>query len=174
MIRLGNKMMDKITTIFMDVDGTLTDGKVYYSDNGEESKAFHIKDGLLISAMVGLGYRFIVVTGRESTVVIKRMNELGVTEVYQRISNKKAFVKRYIENAHISESVCAYIGDDLNDLGVMKTVGFRACPADSCFEVKEIADYVSNYHGGNGAVREILEFISKENGDWAQVISRYE
>lgn len=166
--------MNRITTIFLDVDGTLTDGKINYNSEGIEVKAFHIKDGLIISAMVKLGYKFVVVTGRESSIVIRRMSELGVNEVFQKVSDKKEFIFKYLENAHISGKECCYIGDDLNDVAIMKHMGFRGCPADGCIEVKMISDFVSTYKGGEGAVRDVLEFMLKQNGDWEQITSQYE
>lgn len=166
--------MNRITTIFLDIDGTLTDGKLYYNSEGVETKAFNIKDGLIISAMIRQGYKFVVVTGRESSIVDRRMSEIGVTEVYQKVSAKEEFILKYLENTHISEMECCYIGDDLNDVAIMKHMGFKGCPADGCAEVKMISDFVSTYKGGEGAVREILEFMLKQDGVWEQIVIQYE
>lgn len=166
--------MNRISLIFLDIDGTLTDGKIYYNSDGIETKAFNIKDGLIISAMVKIGYRFVVVTGRESSIVCDRMSELGVTDIFQKVCSKKEFVKKYLVNRGVSQEECCYIGDDLNDVAAMKDLGFKGCPADSCEEVKRIADFVSEYKGGEGAVREILEFLIKQNCDWIKIVNQYE
>ena len=112
--------MSKITTVFLDVDGTLTDGKIYYDSQNNEMKAFNIKDGLIIYFMARNGYNFVIVTGRESNIVTRRMEELGVSEIYQGISIKDDFIKEYLGTRHLEYEACAYLGDDLNDLMAMK------------------------------------------------------
>ena len=152
-----------IKIIILDIDGTLTDGLLYYSSSGEEIKSFNIKDGMIISAMNRLGYEFIVVTGKRSLMVERRMNELGISAVFQDISDKCEFIDSYIESKSYNYSDIAYIGDDLNDLKIMKKVGWNACPKDACAEVKLISDFVSELAGGHGAVREILEKLLDMN-----------
>lgn len=154
--------MKKIKTIFLDVDGTLTDGKVYYDASGNEMKAFHVQDGLILAAMVRQGYRFVVITGRKSEIVTRRMSELGITDVYQGIADKKEFIKEFLLQNAITEDSCGYIGDDLNDLEAMRMVAWAACPANACREVRDIAITASK-EGGNGAVRELLEQLLEQN-----------
>lgn len=166
--------MSKAKTIFLDIDGTLTDGKVYYTSGGDEIKTFDIKDGLIISSMVKLGYVFIIVTGRKSSIVDKRMKELGVEEVYQGVTDKYIFVDEYLKDKKTDYSACVYIGDDLNDVKIMKKMGITGCPNNACKEIKRCVDIVSDFNGGDGAVRQILEHILKKNNDWAGLMEIYE
>lgn len=166
--------MNIIKHIFLDVDGTLTDGKIYYNSEGVEIKAFNVKDGLIISSMVKVGYRFIVVTGRRSQLVEKRMKELGIEEIFQGVLSKKKFIFKYMEAHQMLPSLCGYLGDDLNDLVIMKEMGFRGCPADACAEIKSIADFVSEKKGGEGAARDILERLIYQNDDWEAIKKIYD
>ncbi|ADQ15477.1 KdsC family phosphatase [Halanaerobium hydrogeniformans] len=165
--------MQKINTIFLDVDGTLTDGKVYL-DNGEnEFKAFDVKDGLIIVSALALNYNIIIMTGRKSQVVARRAAELGIEEFYQGIRDKKSKIKELMKENNFSYENLAYLGDDLNDLAVMKEAAFAACPADAAADVKKIADFVSKFDGGNGAVREILTHLLKEKNDYDKVLELF-
>lgn len=164
----------RIETYFIDVDGTLTDGKIYYSQQGDEVKAFSIKDGLILSRLKQLGSEIVVITGRESKIVEKRMKELGITEVYQDVSDKALFLNKYINEKKLNKDYTCYIGDDLNDLAAMKLAGKRACPVDACEEIREFADYISKKKGGDGAIRDIMEHFLKESNDWDQVLSTYD
>ena len=166
--------MNLIKYIFLDVDGTLTDGKVYYSSSNEEIKVFDIKDGLILSVFVKCGFHIVVVTGRKSSIVINRMLELGIKEVYQGVKNKKEFLKKYFVEHHISKRETCYIGDDLNDVAAMRLCEFKACPRNACLEVCELADYVSVYTGGRGAIRDIFEKIAKAQNIWENIIKMYE
>lgn len=150
----------KIKMLIMDVDGTLTDGKVYYGTDGTETKAFHIKDGYGIKHLLpNYGILPVIITGRTSNVVSKRAKELGIHEVHQGIADKIKVLlelkKKYcLEKRHI-----AYIGDDLIDIECMKECGIIGCPADAVKEIREIADYVCCLDGGEGAVREFIDFL---------------
>lgn len=144
----------------MDVDGTLTDGKIYLGQNNELCKAFNIKDGCGIHDIaIPKGIIPVIITGRVSDIVLNRCRELGIEEVYQGIDNK---AERLCSITSDFSSV-AYIGDDINDLHCMNIVkkagGIVGCPADAADAVKRIADYVSLYNGGEGAVRDFIEWI---------------
>ena len=166
--------MSRIKAFFLDVDGTLTDGKIYYSQSGEELKSFNIKDGLILSKMRKLGYEIVVITGRESSIVERRMKELGITEIYQSVSDKKQFFIDYLKENEISADEICFVGDDLNDISVMKLCGRSACPEDACEEVRMIADFVSHKNGGDGAVREIIEHLLKQDDSWHRLLSLFE
>lgn len=166
--------MADIRHMVLDVDGTLTDGKVCYSSGGEELKAFNIKDGLALAALSRLGVHIIVMTGRKSEIVERRMRELGVEEVLQGIGAKKEYLKSYMDSHHILPQEVCYIGDDINDLGAMRLCGFKGCPADASPEIKREADFVSRYNGGSGAVREICEVIAKKENLWDRILALYE
>ncbi len=165
--------MKNINTIFLDVDGTLTDGKVYLDNGRNEFKAFNVKDGLMVVAAIKMGYNVIIMTGRKSEVVVRRAAELGIEEYYQGVRNKKQALEKLMEEKEINYSNLAYLGDDLNDLPVMKEARFAGCPADAAAEVKEISDLVSEFNGGNGAVREILTHILKAKGDYHKVLESF-
>ena len=144
----------------MDVDGTLTDGKIYIASDGEAMKAFSVKDGYGIHDMlIPNGISPVVLTGRDSLIVKKRCEELGITEVYQGIRDKVGTLRALVKDL----SCVAYIGDDLNDLECMRAVkearGLVGCPADASAQVIEIADFVAPHKGGEGAVRDFVEWI---------------
>lgn len=162
----------KIKLLVIDVDGTMTDAGVYYDEHGNELKKFSTKDAAGFFAAREAGMEIMVLTGRECVATTRRMNEMKVEYLYQNIKNKYIWLKKFIDENDISKDQIAYIGDDLNDLAAMKLVGFIGCPADSCIEVKEVADYVSCVNGGNGAVRDIIEYILKRSGEWKDAINK--
>ncbi len=146
--------------LIMDVDGTLTDGKIYMGDSGELMKAFNCKDGYGIhEILMPAGIEPVIVTGRQSNIVCNRCRELGITRIYQGVTNKIEQIKSI--TADLSQ--VAYIGDDLNDFQAMSLVrdagGFVGCPADAAAQVKEIAHFVSDKNGGDGAVRTFIEWL---------------
>lgn len=165
--------MNDIKLIILDVDGTLTDGKIYIDSLGNEMKAFNVKDGMAISQAIKHGIDCAIITGRNSEIVNKRAIELGINHVYQGIHNKEQQLKFILRDLNLSETNCAYIGDDINDLEVMKQVKFSACPNNAANEIIECSDFVSRYDGGNGAVREIIEHILKKQDLWNGIITKY-
>lgn len=154
--------MDKknIKYLVMDVDGTLTDGKIYMGNTGEVCKAFNIKDGCGIHDIaIPNGLIPVIITGRESQIVLNRCKELGIQNIYQGVSNK---LEKLISITQDFSEV-AYIGDDINDLSCMEAVkgagGIIGCPKDAVEKVLEIADYVAGHNGGDGAVRDFIEWL---------------
>lgn len=157
-------MYDNIKYLVMDVDGTLTDGKIYMGRNGELCKAFNIKDGYGIRDIaIASGVVPIIITGRMSKIVENRCEELGINLLYQGVADKLVVLQSVVEDL----ATVAYIGDDINDLSCMiavkKAGGFVGCPLDASSKVIAIADYVSKYKGGDGAVRDFIERIVGEN-----------
>lgn len=153
---------NRIKYLVMDVDGTLTDGKIYMGVNGELLKAFDIKDGCGIHDIaIPADITPVIITGRESEIVLNRCKELGISQVYQGIKDKKTQMQSIVKDF----SLVAYIGDDINDLSCMKSVkeagGVVGCPADAVEEVLVLSDFVSRRKGGEGAVREFIEWIVK-------------
>lgn len=147
----------------MDVDGTLTDGKINISASGELFKSFDAKDGYAIHEMLPLfGITPVIITGRVSDIVKYRAAELGIAGVYQGVTDKVSKLKEITGDL----SLVAYIGDDLNDIDCMREVkasgGLVGCPNDAAKEVIALSDFVSDKNGGNGAVREFAEWITKE------------
>lgn len=149
--------------LVMDVDGTLTDGKIYMSPSGEAIKAFNIKDGCGIhNILIPAGIIPVIITGRFSDIVLNRCKELGIKDVFQGVSDKLKKMKEITENLN----VVAYIGDDINDLSCMipikKAGGLIGSPADAVEAVTEIADFVAPHKGGDGAVRDFIEWIVEQ------------
>ncbi|HAR79480.1 MAG TPA: 3-deoxy-D-manno-octulosonate 8-phosphate phosphatase [Succinivibrionaceae bacterium] len=153
-----------IKALIMDVDGTLTNGKVYIGQQGEIMKAFDVKDGYGIAHLLpGKKIVPIIITGRTSDIVKIRAAELGIKNVYQGISDKVECLKQAVAEIGASLSETAYIGDDLNDFPCMKAIheqgGLVGAPADAVIKVRDYADFVSAFNGGSGAVREFIEWL---------------
>lgn len=158
--------MNKIKYLVMDVDGTLTDGKIYMGNDGEMMKAFNIKDGCGIhDILIPSGVVPVIITGRQSKILKNRCLEIGIKSLYQGVQDKIETLKNILSAQKISLSEVAYIGDDINDFHCMRYLkeggGLIGCPADADDSVKKIADFVSQRVGGNGAVREFIEYIVK-------------
>lgn len=156
--------MKNVRYLVIDVDGTLTDGKIYMGDNGEIFKAFDIKDGYGIrNILIPTGIIPIIITGRTSKILENRCKELGILDIHQGIDNKVQKLNEILLSKNATYGNVAYIGDDINDLECMELIknakGVIGCPADAVMSVKQIADYVSSKAGGNGAVREFIEWI---------------
>lgn len=155
--------MTKLMVI--DVDGTLTDGKIYMGPDGEVLKAFNIKDGCGIhDILIPAGITPIIITGRSSRILERRCNELGITEIYQGVNDKPQKLAEVVNRAGCGYSNVAYIGDDINDIACMRLVkdagGAVGCPADAVKAVKDIAGFISLRKGGDGAVREFIEWLT--------------
>ena len=155
-----------IKLVLLDVDGTLTDGGIYRGNNGEELKRFNVKDGYVIVNAQKLGIEFGIITGRKSELVEIRSNELKIKYLYQGISEKTVILKEIMQKTELKKEEIAYMGDDLNDILIMKQSGLTGAPKDAADEVIQIADFVSEKNGGSGAVREFVEYILKKDGKW--------
>lgn len=143
----------------MDVDGTLTDGKIYMSGSGELFKAFNIKDGYTIYTLDKIGIVPVIITGRLSDIVARRAEELRIKECHQGISDKLAKLQDIMQRYNATLDEVAYIGDDYNDLECMRLCGYSACPADAEDDIKQQVDYVCKTKAGEGAVREFVKKI---------------
>lgn len=155
-----------IKLVLLDVDGTLTDGGIYRGNNGEELKRFNVKDGYAIVNAQKLGIEFGIITGRRSELVEIRSNELKIKYLYQGISEKTVILEEIMQKTGLKKEEIAYMGDDLNDILIMKQSGLTGTPKDATDEVIQIADFVSEKNGGSGAVREFVEYILKKDGKW--------
>lgn len=163
--------MNRIKYLIIDVDGTMTDAGIYYDENGNELKKFCTRDAAGFFAARKVGIEILVLTGRKCEATFRRMGELGVRHLYQNVKDKAGFLKEFMCKKQLVRENIGYIGDDLNDLPPMKLCGFVGCPADSCKEVMEIADYISTIKGGQGVVRDIVEHLLRESGEWKGVVS---
>lgn len=159
----------KIKYLVIDVDGTMTDAGVYYDEHGNELKKFSTKDGAGFFAAHGAGMKIIVLTGRECAATTRRMTEMKVDYLIQNCRDKVAYLKQFMAEEQITGEQIGYLGDDLNDLPAMGLCGFVGCPEDSCVEVKQRADYVSSIKGGHGAMRDIIEHMLRDRGEWEKV-----
>ena len=164
-------MKKKVKLLVVDVDGTMTDAGIYYDEHGNELKKFCTKDAAGFFAAHKSGIKIMVLTGRECAATTRRMTELKVDYLFQNVKDKLSFLKKFMQENEILKEEVGYIGDDLNDIPPMKISGFVGCPSDSCIEVREIADYVSNVKGGYGAVRDIIEYLLREYGEWDRAVS---
>lgn len=162
-----------IKLIVLDVDGTLTDGKLYVTNLGDEMKAFNVKDGLGITQAISQGKEIAIITGKTSQIVTKRCQELGIKEIHQGIKNKIATLDLILEKYSISYDNVAYMGDDLIDLAVMKKCKLAGAPKDSVEEILKISDFISTKNGGDGAVREFIEYILKKENLWNNIVNHF-
>lgn len=158
-----------IKLIVLDVDGTLSDGNIIYSDNGTEIKAFNVKDGLGIAAWIKLGREVAIITGRESKLVENRAKELKITYVKQGIKDKAQALKEILAEANISLDEVAVIGDDLNDLSMLRLVRHSYAPKDAAKIVKQNVRKVLKQKGGRGAVRAMIDKLIKKEKLEAQL-----
>lgn len=163
--------MNLLKYLVIDVDGTMTDGGVYYDENENELKKFNTKDAAGFFAAKQVGIKTVILTGRECAATTRRMKELKVDYLFQNVKDKATFLVKFIQENRIKKAELGYIGDDLNDLPSMQLAGFIFCPSDACPEVKEIASYVSKKMGGYGAVRDCIEHYLRENGLWENAVN---
>ena len=162
---------ERIKYLIIDVDGTLTDSGIYYDENGNELKRFSTRDAAGFFAAKQKGIKTIVLTGRECAATIRRMEELKVDLLIQNCKDKVQYINEFMSNNGIHHDELGYIGDDINDYNGMKLCGFVGCPEDACDEVKAIADYISPYRGGYGAVRDVISYILKERSEWIDALN---
>ena len=156
------KKASAIKLLLTDNDGVLTDTGVYYSSNGEELKRFSIRDGMGVERLLALaGVETGIITGEKSGSVIKRAEKLKIKELYLGVKDKEALFLKLLKLKRLKKENIAYIGDDINDINLLKRVGFSASPADGMKEIRDIVDYVCKNKGGNGAFRELAELIIK-------------
>lgn len=141
----------------------MTDGGIIYSSDGSESKVFNIKDGLGIGTWVKMGHKVAIITGRNSAIVQRRAEELGIQHIFQGIKDKERVLKELVESLGLKYYEVAAIGDDLNDINMLNSVGRSFTPNDGVDEIKSVVDTVLSKNGGRGAVREMIDIIVKEN-----------
>lgn len=157
-----------IDTIILDVDGVLTDSSVYILEDGVLMRKMSTRDGYAIQYAIKKGYRIIIITGGKSQGVIKRLQNLGVQEIYSGIQNKLEAMDELIEVYGLDLSTAAYMGDDLPDYEALRLVSLSTCPANAAPEIREICQYISPFKGGEGCVRDLLEKILKVQGKWIE------
>ncbi|MCS6957015.1 MAG: HAD hydrolase family protein [Aquificaceae bacterium] len=163
----------RVKILLLDVDGVLTDGRLYYTSQGEEIKVFNVKDGLGIKLAQRANIRIGVISGRKSLALINRLEELGIEEIHLGLNNKLPILEEILGRLSLKYENVAFLGDDYVDLPVLRRVGFPMVVADSPEELKRHAIYVTKAKGGEGAVREAIEFLLKQRGQWEEAVKHY-
>jgi YrbI family 3-deoxy-D-manno-octulosonate 8-phosphate phosphatase len=155
--------MRNIKLLLMDCDGVLTDGRLYFSAQGEDLKVFHVRDGQGLALWHQAGFHSGIISGRDAgDIVRKRADELGIKYVYVSSPDKIADFEKIIADAGVTPEEVAYVGDDIGDLGLMRRVGFAVAVADAVAEVREAADHLTEARGGHGAIREVVDMLLAE------------
>lgn len=165
---------EKIKLILSDVDGVLTDGFITFDNQGIETKNFHVRDGMGIRLWKNAGFEFGILTARSSHIVKLRASELGIDLVRQGFEDKLPVALQVIKDMSLEMDQVCYIGDDLTDIQVLKSVGIAVAVADAVDEVKDVATFVTDLPGGRGAVREVVERLLKSQGRWDDLIRRFQ
>lgn len=161
---MHNLSSQNIKWLFTDIDGVWTDCCIYYSSKGEELKKFSYRDGMGAERLRNLtDINIAIITGENSEIVTRRAEKLKIETVFLGIKNKLEVVEQFLVNNNLTWDNIAYIGDDLNDLEVMKKSAFTACPADAFRDIKEVANHTCEKKGGEGAFREFCELLIKLN-----------
>ena len=157
-----------IKLIAMDVDGVLTDGSLILLDAGlNETRTMNIKDGYALQLAVKKGYHLIIISGASDTGAVEnRMKKLGIKDVNMGVKDKAELLNKKMIELGLSKEEVLFIGDDIPDYKVMKSVGLACCPADAVTEIKEISMYISPFDGGKGCVRDVIEKVLKLNHHW--------
>ena len=165
--------MADIRCVVFDVDGVLTDGRLFYGRRAEPLRAFHVHDGFAIHWLERLGISAVILTGKSSAGVETRAAEIGIPYVVQGSRDKLADLKALLRKLELELEQVAMIADDLPDLPVLQTCGYPIAVANAVPEVKAVARYVTEKPGGDGAVREALEHLLRADGRWSQVLAHY-
>lgn len=168
MAKSYKEIMNEITTFIFDVDGVLTDGSVFISNEGEMHRTMNIKDGYAMKAAVDSGYNVCIISGGSNEGVRVRLRNLGITDIHLGSPNKVDTFDEYADVYGIKPEQVLYMGDDIPDYHVMKLVGLPTCPQDACPEIKGISKYISHKNGGKGAVRDVIEQVMKVQGKWME------
>lgn len=163
----------KIKFLILDVDGVMTDNRLYYTDDGQEIKSFYTRDGHGMVLLKKSGVDIGIITGRKSNLVAKRCQDLKIEHLYQGVPDKLPSFLDLIEKLGLQLEQIAYIGDDILDLPILMRVGLSVTPADGEEEVKTRVDYTSPYIGGQGVVREVCEIIMRSQDSWQQHMDFY-
>jgi len=163
----------RIKLLLMDCDGVLTDGRLWLTSDGDEQKAFHARDGQGISLLHRAGLRTGIITGRTSSAVDRRAQDLKMSYVRQYAKDKIKALDEILADAGVARDECAYIGDDVADIPVMRRVGFAVAVSDAVEETKQAAHYLTQLRGGQGAVREVCDLVLKAQGRWDELMERF-
>ncbi len=167
---MGNFKEDiaKVEAMVFDVDGVMTDGRIIPTAEGDFIRCYNCKDGYALAYAIRHGYRICIITGGYGAILERRLRMLGIKDFYIDCMDKISTLRDYMKKYDLKPEQVLYMGDDIPDLECMREVGMPVCPADSASEVLAISRYVSEYAGGRGAVRDIIEQVLRAHGDWAK------
>lgn len=155
-----------VKTFAFDMDGVLTDGNILVDSENNWLRSMNIRDGYALQMAVKSGFEVMVISGSNSSFVRDRLQRLGINEVFMKVNDKEDFLKKYTAEKKRSLCEMLFMGDDIPDYHCMKMAGIAACPANAATEIKEIANYISPFKGGEGCVRDVIEKVLKLNDKW--------
>ncbi|SHG58172.1 3-deoxy-D-manno-octulosonate 8-phosphate phosphatase (KDO 8-P phosphatase) [Chryseolinea serpens] len=164
------KKAGNIKAIFFDADGVLSDGKIIYDENGKETKNFNVKDGFIITHLKKAGILTGIISGRDSGATAKRAVELKLDFCHQGILDKASVFEKLVKHYKLKMKEVAYIGDDINDLPVLRLAGLSVCPSDTFDYMKQEVDLVTRAGGGQGALREVADLVLAARGEMEKII----
>ena len=157
----------RLVKVFVfDMDGVLTDGTLVVENDGQWLRKMSIRDGYALQLAVKSGFKIVVISGSESAAVEKRLQQLGVMDVFMDVKDKAGFLKKYLSDKAISPGDILFMGDDIPDYNCMIIAGLACCPSDAAVEIKQISSYISPMRGGYGCVRDVIEKVLKLNNSW--------
>lgn len=167
---MGNFKEDiaRVEAFVFDVDGVMTDGGIIPTPDGDFIRRYNAKDGYAIAYAIREGYKICIISGGRGEMLRRRLEMLGVERMYLNCMDKIAAIKEFMADNNLAAENVIYMGDDIPDLECMRLVGIPVCPADACMEVIEASRYVSEYDGGKGAVRDIVEQVLRAQQRWAK------
>ena len=164
------ELLEPVSTFVFDVDGVLTDGTLFLFPGGEMVRRMNIKDGYALQLAVKKVYRVIIISGGYSELVKERLEKLGISEVFMKVTDKKTVLSQYVAANSLTWNNVLFMGDDIPDAEVMQQPGIVACcPADAATEIKQISHFISPIKGGMGCVRDVIEKVMKLQGNWQHV-----
>lgn len=158
-VKSPRKVFKELKLFATDVDGVLTDAGMYYGESGEELKKFNTRDGMGIKLLQAEGVMIAIITMEQTKIVARRAKKLGITEVFQGAKDKVSVLTHLAEKFNIPFEQMAYMGDDVNDVAALQTVGYAAAPADCDDKVRQVVHYICQKNGGEGVVREVIDMI---------------
>jgi 3-deoxy-D-manno-octulosonate 8-phosphate phosphatase (KDO 8-P phosphatase) len=167
---MGNFKEDiaRVEAFVFDVDGVMTDGGIIPTPDGDFIRRYYAKDGYAMACAIREGYKVCIISGGRGAMLENRLKMLGVTRMYLDCMDKVAAIEEFLRDYNLDRESVIYMGDDIPDLECMRVVGIPVCPADAAMEVIEASRYVSEYDGGRGAVRDIVEQVMRVQGKWAK------
>ena len=169
---MGNFKEDiaRVEAIVLDVDGVMTDGGIIPTPDGDFIRRYNAKDGYAIASAIREGIKVCIISGGRGRMLENRLQILGVTRYYLNCMDKVATIREFATDYGIDLENVVYMGDDIPDLECMRIVGVPVCPSDAAMEVVEASRYISEYNGGHGAVRDIIEQVMRAKGLWAKYL----